>query len=83
MEVYITKQRNNLYSVSKFKPVIDRVYGTSDMDCYFVPGEPIGVRNLCDILLKLARIDPKSLQPLQSIKIILTAQQIPNENYGS
>lgn len=53
MEVWMTRQRNGQYMLTKYKPIIAQVEGRDYTDAYVVPGEPIGVRNLCDSLLKI------------------------------
>lgn len=53
MEVWMTRQRNGQYMLTKYKPIMAEVEGRGYMDAYVVPGEPIGVRNLCDALLRI------------------------------
>lgn len=60
--------------LTKFLPVKARVYGTDEEDLYTAEGEPIGIRNLCDVILKLAKVP--YLQPLTSIKIDLNITHV-------
>lgn len=53
MEVWMTRQRNGQYMLTKYKPIMAEVEGRGYVDAYVVPGEPIGVRNLCDAILKI------------------------------
>ncbi len=53
MEVWMTRQRNGQYMLTKYKPIMAMVEGRDYMDAYVVPGEPIGVRNLCDAILRV------------------------------
>jgi hypothetical protein len=53
MEVWLTRQRNGQYMLTKYKPIMAQVEGRDYTDAYVVPGEPIGVRNLCDAILKI------------------------------
>jgi hypothetical protein len=39
--------------LTKYKPIMAQVEGRDYTDAYVVPGEPIGVRNLCDAILKI------------------------------
>lgn len=70
MEYYVTRQHNGLYMLTKNLPVKMKVEGRDFEDSYIVPGEPIGIRNFCDSILKLVGCE----QPLkrgQTIKIKL------------
>lgn len=75
MKLYLSRQHNDLYMLTKLKPIKAKVLGTDHEDLYTAPGEPIGIRNLCEVILKLAQVT--SIQPLQSIKINLTGEVIP------
>lgn len=59
MRLYLTRQRNGLYMLTLHAPQWCAVEGTATTDAYVVPGEPIGIRNLCPAVLKI--LD----QPLQ------------------
>lgn len=74
MKLWLTKQRNGTYMLTKLKPIKCRVYGTEHEDVYVQYGEPIGLRHLCDVIAQLAQIT--SLEALQSIQVNLTVQQI-------
>lgn len=75
MEVWMTRQRNGQYMLTKYKPIIAQVEGRDYTDAYVVPGEPIGVRNLCDSLLKI--LDRKiELKRGESILIELSGKII-------
>lgn len=70
MELYLTRQRNGLYMITLMEPVFSKVQGRDFEDAYVAPGEPVGMRNFCDLILKLVKID----QPLkrgQMVKIFL------------
>ena len=70
MELYLTRQHNGLYMLTKNKPVLTIVEGRDFQDSYIVPGEPVGMRNFCDLILKLIGIE-KPLKRGESIKIEL------------
>lgn len=57
MRLWLTRQHNGLYMVTKFKPIFHKVDGRDFEEAYIVPGEPIGERNFCDMILKLINID--------------------------
>ena len=73
MELYLTRQHNGLYMLTRLKPIMTLVEGRDFEDAYIVPGEPVGMRNFCDLILKLIGID-KPLKRGQSIKIELTGK---------
>jgi len=73
MEVWMTRQRNGLYMLTRYKPIIAQVDGRDFMDAYVVPGEPIGVRNLCDALLRILD-KPISLKRGESALIEMSAK---------
>ena len=57
MKLWLTRQHNGLYMVTKYKPVFTKVDGRDFEDAYIVPGEPVGERNFCDLILKLVNLD--------------------------
>lgn len=57
MRLFLTRQHNGLYMVTKYKPVFAKVEGRDFEDAYIVPGEPVGERNFCDLILKLVNLD--------------------------
>lgn len=75
MEVWMTRQRNGQYMLTKYKPVMAQVEGRDYMDAYVLPGEPIGVRNLCDALLKIMN-KPVTLKRGESILVELSGRVI-------
>ena len=75
MEVWMTRQRNGQYMLTKYKPVMAQVEGRDYMDAYVLPGEPIGVRNLCDALLKIMD-RPVTLKRGESVLVELSGRVI-------
>lgn len=75
MELYLTRQHNGLYMLTKYEPVIMKVDGRDFEDAYIVPGEPVGMRNFCDLILPLVGLD-KPLKRNETIKIKINAQII-------
>lgn len=75
MEVWMTRQRNGQYMLTKYKPIMAMVEGRDYMDAYVVPGEPIGVRNLCDAILKMLD-KPIQLKRGESILVELAGKII-------
>ena len=73
MELYLTRQHNGLYMLTRLKPMMAMVEGRNFEDAYIVPGEPVGMRNFCDLILKLIGLD-KPLKRGQSIKIQLSGK---------
>lgn len=57
MRLFLTRQHNGLYMVTKNKPIFAKVEGRDFEDAYIVPGEPVGERNFCDLILKLVNLD--------------------------
>lgn len=56
--------------LTKNEPVFCRVEGREFDDAYVAPGEPIGMRNFCDLILNLVNVD-KPLKRGQTIRIRL------------
>lgn len=63
--------------LSKIEPVIQQVGVSGEYDAYVVPGDPIGVRNLCDVLFK--HVGSKDLKQLQSKLIEVKIEEIKEE----
>ena len=61
--------------VTKYKPVFHKVDGRDFEDAYIVPGEPVGERNFCDLILKLINLD-MPLKRGQCIEIELSGKAI-------
>lgn len=79
MELYITRQKNGLYMLTKYRPIFCKVEGRDYEDAYVVPGEPVGMRNFCDLLLKLVNHD-KPLKRGETIKITLGGNVLSETN---
>ena len=73
MEVYLTRQRNGLYMLTKYKPIFTKVEGRDFEDAYVAPGEPIGMRNFCDLILPLVGLT-KPLIRGESIRVELNGK---------
>ncbi len=74
MKLWLTKQGNGLFMLTKLKPTKAKILGTSKEDVYIVSGEPIGVRNLCSVMLQL--VGSEDLEIGQSIQIELEGKVI-------
>lgn len=75
MEMYLTRQRNGLYMLTAFEPIFAKVEGRDFEDAYVIPGEPVGMRNFCDLILQLVKLE-KPLKRGQTIKIALEGKVI-------
>ena len=53
MNLYLTRQQNGLYMLTKYKPVFAKVEGKDFEDAYVMPGEPVGIRNFCNFILSV------------------------------
>lgn len=71
MRLWLTRQHNGLYMVTKYKPVFHKVDGRDFEDAYIVPGEPVGERNFCDLILKVVNLD-MPLKRGESIEVELS-----------
>ena len=61
--------------LTRYKPIMAHVEGRDYTDAYIVPGEPIGVRNLCDAILKI--LDrPINIKRGESVLIEMSAKVI-------
>lgn len=75
MKLYLTRQKNGLYMLTKNRPIVHKVEGREFDDVYVEPGEPIGVRNLCDAIINLIEEKPK-LERGQTILVDLNCSLI-------
>lgn len=76
MKLYLTRQLNGLYMLTALKPTFADILGSDGkVDAYIQPGEPIGIRNLCDRILLVAGITTP-LQRCTTILIELTGRQL-------
>jgi hypothetical protein len=57
MKLWLTRQRNGLYMLTVKEPIFTKVDGRDFEDAYIVPGEPVGMRNFCDLILKVLNIE--------------------------
>lgn len=73
MELWLTRQRNGMYMLTHNKPVLTDVEGRNYEDAYVPYGDPVGMRNFCDLILKVIGSERK-LDFLESIKIDLTGR---------
>ena len=50
MRLWLTRRPNGTYMLTKLRPLIRKRMGSNEMDAYerSEPGEPIGVRHLCE-----------------------------------
>lgn len=69
MKCYLTRQRDGNFMLTHYKPSIDRIRGTKDYDAYCIPGEPLGVRHLCEIGVLMLVPIANSLKTLESMEI--------------
>lgn len=75
MRLWLTRQHNGLYMVTKYKPVFAKVDGRDFEDAYIVPGEPVGERNFCDLILRLVNLEAP-LKRGESIEIELAGSVV-------
>lgn len=75
MELWLTRQMNGMYMLTYHPPVIAEVEGRGYKDAYVPPGDPVGIRNFCDLILKVAGLEGQ-LNRLDSVKIYLTGNII-------
>lgn len=76
MELYLTRQHNGLYMLTMMEPIFSKVEGRDFEDAYVAPGEPVGMRNFCDLVLKLVGIE-KPLRRGETVKVFLQGSLIP------
>lgn len=79
MQLYLTRQHNGLYMLTKLKPTFADVQGTDFVDAYIQPGEPIGIRNLCNMILVVLGIN-SPMKRCTTIEIELTGAVVTNLN---
>lgn len=75
MELFLTRQHNGLYMLTAKEPIMAKVDGREFEDAYVAPGEPVGMRNFCDLILKLLHIETP-LKRGQTIRIKLDGSVI-------
>lgn len=68
MEVLITRQRDGRYMIThpKYPPIIERVYGTRHTECYVRPGDPVGLKGVCDLPVRLMKQELKQFESLRA-----------------
>ncbi len=71
MNIWLSKQANNLHMLTLLKPVVATVHNSNYKDLYIQPGEPFGLRNLCSTILILLNQD-NTLGRLESREIDIT-----------
>lgn len=75
MKLWLTRQRNGLYMLTANEPIITKVECRDFEDAYVAPGEPVGIRNFCDLILKLVGIE-KPLKRGEKVQIVLSGNLI-------
>ena len=78
MKLWLTRQHNGLYMLTVKEPVSAKVDGRDFEDAYIVPGQPVGMRNFCDLILVLLNIE-KPLRRGEKIQVELSGKVIGNE----
>lgn len=73
MKLWLTRQHNGLYMLTVKEPIFAKVDGREFEDAYIAPGEPVGMRNFCDLILNLLNINTP-LKRGQSIQIELKGE---------
>ena len=79
MKLWLTRQANGRYMLTHRVPVIKQVGRANKYDAYIEPGDPIGVRHLCEPIIE--RLLPElKLQPLDFIRVTLSMNQVVKES---
>ena len=47
LKLWLSRQRDGKYLLTKRKPVLATVEGVGKQDFYVAPGDPVGYRNMC------------------------------------
>lgn len=59
MKLWASKQRSGLYMLTALKPLWREVGRSGQYDWYMRPGDPVGVRHLCELgFCELTGLDP-------------------------
>lgn len=74
MRAYLTKQANGQYSLTKKLPIICKVDGTDHEDVYPAPGDSIGKRDYCDLVLPFFGV--RDLVPLEPVEVEIVGRLI-------
>ena len=74
MKLWLTRCHGGRCIVTYHKPIIQRIFGTRNFDAFEHPGEPVGVRHLCEggIESLLGHVP----EPLTPVRIELTARYL-------
>jgi hypothetical protein len=70
MKLWLTRQHNGLYMLTVKEPIFTKVEGREFEDAYIVPGEPVGMRNFCDLILVVLNIE-KPLKRGEKVQVEL------------
>lgn len=74
MKLWLSRQANGQYMLTALPPMTTEVGSLGYEDVYVVPGDPVGLRNLCPLMLKL--IGEPFLSRLESIEIELEGRKV-------
>ncbi len=67
--MWLSRQRDGSYMLTKLKPIPKKVRGTVVRDLYMRPGEPVGMRHLCaDGVLMMLGVH---LTKLDSVRVVV------------
>ncbi len=71
----LTRRANELYLLTRGKPIIAEIGRSGREDAYIAPGDPFGVNNLCEFSADQL-FDVRDLAPLSSVRVWLQGGQI-------
>jgi len=80
MKLWLTRQRNGLYMLTVKEPIFTKVEGRDFEDAYIVPGEPVGMRNFCDLILVVLKIE-KPLKRGEKVQVELYGNILNEKNF--
>jgi hypothetical protein len=62
------------------EPIFTKVEGRDFEDAYIVPGEPVGMRNFCDLILVVLKIE-KPLKRGEKVQVELYGNILNEKNF--
>ena len=81
MKAYLTRLSGTTprYMITRFKPIICMVEGSSDKNAFFQPGDPLGIPgnpSLCNMIRTVCGIT-KELDELETVRVEISGKEIP------
>lgn len=75
MRLYVSRQRNGMYMLTRQTPLVATVDGTDQSDVYVAAGDPVGFRHVCPWFVSVLW-NVKDLEPCTWVRVKVTGEAI-------